>query len=66
MDGLQVKAYCEEKDFSDKFELDGEEHRVTFYLPSHEWGTVKSFALSDGAKFERAKYDTKLASTSNS
>jgi lysophospholipase L1-like esterase len=60
VDELLVKQYTSEEDIADKYELDGKEHRVTLYLPCHEWGVVKSLSLSDGAEFKRPKFDTKI------
>ena len=40
--------------------LDGEEHRITLYLPAHSKGVLESVELEDGATIIRHKYDCKI------
>ena len=50
-------------DFGDlrkEIPLDGEEHRITLFLPSHSAGVLQSVELSDGASFCRHTYDKKI------
>ncbi|MBQ8814509.1 MAG: SGNH/GDSL hydrolase family protein [Lachnospiraceae bacterium] len=53
-----------EKDFADgmsrRIELDGKEHRITFYLPSHSVGKLASVELEDGASMIPHKFDCKI------
>jgi lysophospholipase L1-like esterase len=42
------------------FELEGEENRVTLYLPSHSKGVLESVEIDDGACVKPCNYDFKM------
>lgn len=63
VDNVLTKAFFE-KDFADgmskRIELDGREHRIAFYLPSHSVGRLVSVELEDGASIVPHKFDCKI------
>lgn len=63
IDNVLTHVYFKE-DFEDKvdvkIELDGKEHRITLYLPSHTMGTLQSVEIEDGASLVPHKFDCKI------
>lgn len=43
-----------------KIELDGEEHRITLYLPGHDAGILQTVEIDDDATLLPHKYDCKI------
>lgn len=63
IDNVLTYAYFKtdfEVDMSKKIELDGEEHRITLYLPSHDKGILESVEIDDVATLVPHKYDCKM------
>lgn len=63
IDNVLTYAYFKE-DFenekSKKIELDGAEHRITLYLPSHAPGALTAVEIEDGATLTPHKFDCKI------
>lgn len=63
IDNVLTYAYFE-KDFEDsvrkEIKLDGNEHRITLYLPSHNPGNLESVEIEDNATITPHKFDCKI------
>lgn len=63
IDNVLTYAYFKpdfEAEMSKKIELDGKEHRITFYLPSHDPGALESVEVDDAATLVPHKFDRKI------
>jgi len=64
IDGVFKYAYKEEEfneNLRKQIELDGEEHRITLYLPNHNEGArLESVEIDDGAIIEQHEFDHKI------
>lgn len=63
IDNVLTYAYFKpdfETEKTKKIELDGKEHRITLYLPSHDIGALESVEIDDGATLIPHKYDCKM------
>ena len=64
MSNLTLPAYKEEEfneNLRKQIELDGEEHRITLYLPNHNEGArLESVEIDDGAIIEQHEFDHKI------
>ena len=63
IDNVLTYAYLKEDfehDMNKKIELDGKEHRITFYFPSHDIGALESVEIDDEATFVPHEFDKKI------
>ena len=63
LDEVMRYCFCEEdfvRDLKKTIELDGQEHRITLYLPAHSIGILESVEIDDNASIKSHKFDCKI------